>query len=164
MGKRGPGQLILIPFYPTQEGCKKQGERNQAEFRCEMQQLGDANSDFQARWRTRVSQWPQSGGQPGQVIASNSSTCLIQLRHRLLQRTLDAGFPALTPSADSQRLRQLPLARERLTFWTKKAEPTQHHLPMQENPRHRTCNQRTASRKPQPGTWHRKAKQGQSQG
>lgn len=32
MEKRGPGQLTLILFYPTQEGCKKQGGGgNQAE-------------------------------------------------------------------------------------------------------------------------------------
>lgn len=31
MGNKGLGQLILIFFYPTQEGCKKQGKRNQAE-------------------------------------------------------------------------------------------------------------------------------------
>lgn len=110
------------------------------------------------------------------VIANNSSTCLIQQGPPSCQlrgagssssvvQTLDAGFPALTPSADSQRLRQLPLARARLTFWTKKAEPTQHHLPMDGNPSHRMCKERHSQhRKPQPGTLHQKAKERQSQG
>lgn len=31
-------------------------------------------------------------------------------------QSLEGGFPALMPSADSRRLRQLPLARERLTL------------------------------------------------
>lgn len=31
-------------------------------------------------------------------------------------QSLEGGFPALTPSADSRSLRQLPLARERLTL------------------------------------------------
>lgn len=167
MRKRGPGQLTLILFYPTQEGCKKQGGKS-GWIRSEMEQRGDANSDFQVRRRTQVSQWPWFGGQAGEVIANNSSTSLIQLggsdSYSSVVRTLDAGFPALTPSADSQRLRQLPLARERLTFWTKKVEPTQHHLPPQENPCHRTCDERTASRKPQPGTSHQKAKRGRAKG
>lgn len=93
-----------------------------------MEKLGDSNFDFSSPmvdlgqsmalvWRpTRI-----------KVIANNSSTCLIQQGPPSCQlrgagscssmvQTLDAGFPALTPSADSQRLRQLPLARARLSL------------------------------------------------
>lgn len=129
---QGVGQLILILFYLTQEGCKKQREKNQAASDVKWNsQPGDANFDFQAQQWTQVSQWLQNGpslesyqnkllpitfigsfylSDPAQrqLRGTNSCSSLVQI--------LDAGFLALTPSADSPRLNQLPLARERLTF------------------------------------------------
>lgn len=45
-------QLILTLSYPTQEGCKKHREIKSGWIRCEMEQLGDVNFDFQGQQQT----------------------------------------------------------------------------------------------------------------
>lgn len=66
-------------------------------------------------WSSR-DRWAASS--KGPALAPDSSTI----------QSLETGSPGLRPSADSQRLRQLPLARKRFTFQEKVVESTQHHL------------------------------------